>query len=389
MTGPRHQPLSFLTLGDGDFTYSLDCARYLANAKSVQLTATGIDTKEQLYAKYKDASFVLQQLESTSSSHLSVTINHGVNAIITNENNKHSIKADHVIFHHPHVGTEDATLHARFLSHLFHSVSNHWMTSGGIFHLSLVSGQCERWKCLEAAERQGFSLLTRQHFSPPPVTIPTYHFRRHQTGRSFESRRPDHESQSFTFGRNNEEWIARCLPWQTTNCTTSQRRYEAKSKEEDSGNMLDCPFCDKVFREERSRKCHVRSKHPNGSEKKQKVEFVCHECRTEDDNPRYFASEVALQDHSRAKHSALHKEISPDWQKPQPAMKKNEEKDFGSCAICGFRYQDERQRSSHMTEFIPKEAIESFHCRFCSKSFREKRASQQHENFCSQRSTVG
>jgi hypothetical protein len=39
--------LSFLTRWDGDFTYSLDLARYLAvhgGEKMIQLTATGIDS---------------------------------------------------------------------------------------------------------------------------------------------------------------------------------------------------------------------------------------------------------------------------------------------------------------------------------------------------------
>mmetsp|Transcript_10578 Transcript_10578/g.15789 ORF Transcript_10578/g.15789 Transcript_10578/m.15789 type:complete len:102 (+) Transcript_10578:264-569(+) len=81
--------VSFLLLDDGDFTYSLDLARYLvhntANEKHYQLIATGIDRKDQLVTKYKDSPFVLQQLQSISSStsnNLSVHIVHGVNAIM-------------------------------------------------------------------------------------------------------------------------------------------------------------------------------------------------------------------------------------------------------------------------------------------------------------------
>lgn len=380
---------SFLTLGDGDFTYSLDLARYLSSTGSAQLTATGIDTKEQLCAKYKDSPFVLKQLESIPSN-LIVTINHGVNAIETNESTVYVPRADHVMFHHPHVGTEDAALHARFLSHLFHSVSKHWMKNGGIFHLTLVNGQSERWKCLDAAERQGFSLLTRQHFSPPPVATSTYHFRRHQTGKSFESRRPDHQSESFTFGRINEEWIAKCLPWQHIDVATNLERDKVISEHDhDPSIMLACPFCEKLFREERSLKCHVRAKHPHVSEKKRKVEnFLCQECCTDDKEPRRFASETALQDHIRAKHAAIHKRIPPDWQTSEAPIS-NHEKDLGSCQICGFSYKDERQRANHMTEFVPKETNASYQCQFCKRSFREQRASLQHENFCSERSTSG
>eukprot|EP00980_Cylindrotheca_fusiformis_P030516 scaffold24938_cov147-Cylindrotheca_fusiformis.AAC.2 len=135
MNNNNHDRISFLTLGDGDFTYSLDLGRYLLSKNSTkggnpsELIATGIDTKEQLCAKYKDAPFILKQLESlstssssSSSKKLSVSIHHGINAIVRRNFEKvepaAAMKADHVMFHHPHLGTEDAALHTRFLSHL-------------------------------------------------------------------------------------------------------------------------------------------------------------------------------------------------------------------------------------------------------------------------------
>ena len=73
-----------------------------------------------------------------------------------------------VIFNHPHIGHEDAQLHARFLSHFFHSVHTRWLAPDGIVHLALVKGQCERWKCLRAAEGHGFVLVHRGNFVTPP-----------------------------------------------------------------------------------------------------------------------------------------------------------------------------------------------------------------------------
>jgi hypothetical protein len=104
--------VTFLTLGDGDFSYSLDLARYLAsslhyNNTDLALIASGIDSFEQVLEKYKDSPFLLKQLQSTTStsteSSLSVSIQHGINAIVDKES---PIKADHVLFNHPHVGTE-------------------------------------------------------------------------------------------------------------------------------------------------------------------------------------------------------------------------------------------------------------------------------------------
>jgi hypothetical protein len=135
--------VTFLTLGDGDFSYSLDLARYLASSLNYNntnraLIASGIDSFEQVLEKYKDSPFLLKQLQSTTSteSSLSISIQHGINAIVDKES---PIKADHVLFNHPHVGTEDAALHARFLCHLLHSAAHYWMKPNGVLHLALVN----------------------------------------------------------------------------------------------------------------------------------------------------------------------------------------------------------------------------------------------------------
>lgn len=383
---------SFLTLGDGDFTYSLDLARYLASKKNSDdkrpttftLTASGIDTKEQLFAKYKDANFIMQSLSETNSSHLSISICHGVNAIVsTREDVSLPPIADHVLFHHPHVGTENSALHARFLSHLFHAISNFWLKPGGVFHLTLVTGQYERWKCEDAASCHGFVLLSKVRFQTPPTnTKSTYHYRRHQTGKSFESRRPDRVSETYTFGRKQTEesvgHIATCLPWQCTfTNTTASPSCHKDDPQIQIALMLPCPYCEKSFREERSRKCHMRAVHPNGSDKKQKstIIFSCSDC------DRSFSSQAGLDDHARAKHAAIHQQISPDWHQREEAPTTPVGM-LGSCDICGLVYKDETHQKRHAREFIPKEASSDYNCQFCKRSFRELRAARQHENFC-------
>ena len=285
-----------------------------------------------------------------------------------------------------------------------------------------MDGQYERWNCLQAAERHGFALLGRQPFYPPPASSTSYEFRRHQTGKAFGSARPGCGSETFTYtvispsekgGRQptttSPSEIAKALflflfPW------LKQDNGQAPACKDAVGacapallsNLLVCPYCDKTFQEERSRTSHIRAKHPNGVDKKRRQEeleeFSCSDC------DKSFGSSSALQDHIRSKHSALHKSVPPDWHQTNnteeqdaqvgkknapPGMEgatANNDAQYGSCDVCGLVYYDEAHQQSHMKEFDPtSQEIRTYECTFCSKSFREKRARLQHENFCSKR----
>jgi hypothetical protein len=452
----------YLTLGDGDFTYSLDLARYLnlslasssTKQKRAKLILTGVDTLDTLTSKYKDSKSILQEIrnQQDETPSISLTIRHGVNAIV-HPNEKDDLNervheaADHVLFHHPHLGTENCSLHKHFLAHLFHSVKNYWMKrKGGIFHLTLVEGQYERWKCQEQAERHELELLGFQKFAPPPVmktdgtnslnkngirSSNRYHYRRHQTGKSFASRRPNSKSITYTFGRTIDKgmYITTTLPWQTpgsssSNITTRQiAEIKTRSLTAVKSSMLLCSFCDKEFLEKRSLKCHLRDKHQgatatqeqeiDGQEqprKKKKMEmgdmsttiktseissFSCLHCQLH----RVFQSEKALQSHIRAKHSGICTYIAPDWSIAkmeesrnidirQPDGEPNIENDTNKlevCYICGFKLIG-RNLSHHFADFLPVDGLQTFSCDFCSKLFREERAKLQHMNFCSKRS---
>lgn len=292
----------YLTLGDGDFTYSLDLARYLkissssTKQKPAKLILTGIDTLETLISKYKDSPSILQEIrnQQDEKSSILLTIRHGVNAIVLpNEevdvNERVYEAADHVLFHHPHLGTENCSLHKRFLAHLFYSVNSHWMKrKGGIFHLTLVEGQYGRWKCQEQAERHGLELLHKSPFAPPTVkksidkngvnkngifNSNRYHYRRHQSGKSFALRRPNSKSITYTFGRTIDKgiYISTSLPWQTSNSSSSEIttrqcvEIKPKTLAVVKSTMLSCQFCDKEFLEKRSLKCHLRDKHSSAN----------------------------------------------------------------------------------------------------------------------------
>jgi uncharacterized Zn-finger protein len=217
------------------------------------------------------------------------------------------------------------------------------------------------------------------------------------------------------FGRKSDVGLyrAKCLPWQEQTKAEGTAVEAAPTGQSSSlllktreQSMLSCPHCDKVFREERSRKCHIRDKHPTGADKKQKTKteyqhHICPHCA------RSLVSEQVLQDHVRAKHSAIHKRIVPDWHQPQTdkeaaegptgavslcggdnATPENDgaftsDQDFGMGSICGLKYRHAKHMLEHRMEFVPTEASKTFRCTFCSKAFRERRAQLQHENFCS------
>jgi hypothetical protein len=71
-TNEHASSISYLILGDGDFSFSYDFARRIllesssnsssspSSRTSVHLTATGIDTMLEVKSKYKDSAFLLK-----------------------------------------------------------------------------------------------------------------------------------------------------------------------------------------------------------------------------------------------------------------------------------------------------------------------------------------
>ena len=127
---------SYILLGEGDFTYSLDACRYLVAASSSSsssltgdivhhhqhhyfIVCTGVDTLDELRVKYRDVNFILGKIHScncnssmaTSGSHqVSTRIMHGINAVAVHagcNNNKdknggtNDDNSERVITHHP------------------------------------------------------------------------------------------------------------------------------------------------------------------------------------------------------------------------------------------------------------------------------------------------
>lgn len=432
-----------LTLGDGDFTFSLDLARWLHTKRMIRvhLIATGVDSLSELTAKYKDSPSVLKRLRRCGSPRqddggdvtpVKVTVLHGVNAVdeIANQEVKgqptsspteHQIIADEVIFNHPHLGVENAQLHRLFLCHLFHAVERRWLTHpSGVFHLTLAHGQFERWGCDAAARRHGLVLVAETPFVAPAVEMPSYELRRHQSGKSFKSRRSRGESTTYTFVRTT-------CPTASPNSANVQevRPFWISVASSDAKHVqhFNCSLCKKLFREERSLRNHMLSMHPghgqSTSKRKREMSeadpdhaaqmFKCQHC-FEFGVARSFSTLQALEDHVLAKHAALHTTIPADWSTRKARSNERspetvhhsplcsmEPQSFGSCDVCGFQYESRGCAVKHQKMFLPAIQVRpdlrevgectttSYSCSYCSKCFRERRAQLQHENRCEAR----
>jgi Domain of unknown function (DUF2431) len=391
--------LVFVTLGDGDFTWSLDLGRYLASSEAfcqlnVRLIATGIDNLDDLSRKYRNSSFILRELKrlnKASSESLRVEVKHEVNAIVKPDSPICVTDMGHiVIFNHPHLGTESAELHEKFLSHLFYSVDKFWLLPSGVFQLTLANGQYDRWKCSAAAQLHGMKLIERSQFVPAPLIISNhvYEHRRHQTGKSFATRTSG--SSTFTFVRESTVDITTFveklrLPWFVIDEDIQQKLQPS----------FICSYCSKSFREDRSLKKHFASLHSqrkplslDGQEDQRT--FFCDRCNI-DSIERSFATLEALQDHISAKHDAIHGTILPDWVTGKVASLDSIPTKFvgcGTCVICRHIFITPQDKNDHYDSFFPSTDIATLgllECRFCKRSFRQLRSQLQHENFCSYR----
>lgn len=376
--------LIYLTLGDGDFSFSLDLAGWIHNQQTnrrPRLVCTGLDSLTSLTAKYRDAPFVLKQLSQFNNSNngFSVIVKHKVNAIAPHF--EQLMPANIVIFNHPHLATENAVLHSQFLCHLFHAVSHAWMAASGnsIFVLTLAQGQYERWQCEAAARQQEMALIHRCVFQSTTTTRSYYSLRRHQTGKSFANRVLG-ASETFVFQRGetmtDSQWKSH-VGWLFV-ADTSVKETQPYS----------CPLCDRLFAEARSVQSHIRSQH--GKRRKESLLFACDVCT----EGRVFESAEALHDHVNAKHRAVHPLIRPSAAIDTTcaaAGTTSPDSSSHCCPTCqahvvGVDFDHAIKR--HMDSFMPlsdQQQQQQFKCSYCNKIFQQDRARRQHENGCSTR----
>jgi Domain of unknown function (DUF2431) len=367
----------FLTLGDGDFSYSLDLVRYLALSSTTKdhIIVSGIDSLKDMQEKYKDCDYLLGQLRSAETENLTVEIRHEINAVACNHNSmKH---ADVVVFNHPHLGVEDAARHGRFIHHFLKECCRSWLSKKGLegtVQLTLAAGQWERWNGQEAASKQGFCLKHRVPFVAPPVQDAKYQYRRHQTGKSFQKRTAG--SETFILERSSDGQ-AYLFAWQRNN----QEVGHPISRPE-----FPCLLCDRTFREERSLKSHMKGFHDENKKRKRLGEIQCEHCQVQG-IVKVFSHTQGWSDHLLAKHAGIHvAAIRPHWANNyQPAL--HIDSDHGRCEVCDYEYRYPNDVFRHAEEFVPTRTsliCQSYLCQFCGKDFHDQRAQLQHENFCNQ-----
>lgn len=247
MDESRIRACRILILGDGNFSFSLALARALP--PGFEMVATSFDGPVDLLGKYPESPGIVVALRS-----LGVTVLHNVDATALDARvvepgtpsemdgcgcPKQRRQYEHVIFNHPHTGTEDMRRHRSFLGHFFHAVAHSTtkaetaaecntsvdtgvvgasrggdgatasgvagthcgtdsvLAPGGAIHVTLALDQPERWGLQKQAARHGFSLAHRRRF--PAERIDGYMTKRHQTGRSFQQRVQNSETLSFVW----------------------------------------------------------------------------------------------------------------------------------------------------------------------------------------------
>ncbi|CAM9822915.1 unnamed protein product [Sphacelaria rigidula] len=220
------------------------------------IVATSFDGHEDLLQKYPEWVGIEPKLRA-----LGVTLVHNVDATALDSRvllpGVSAPQYDHIIFNHPHTGTEDMRRHRSFLGHFFYTLvtplaggrgtgaSHKYCSSsachsssgqenprcvrsttvdgrdvvsashscdgkgalpasaavmlapGGAVHVTLAGDQPERWGLREQAARHGFALAHRRPF--PAARIEGYMSKRHQTGKSFQRRASDSSTLSFVW----------------------------------------------------------------------------------------------------------------------------------------------------------------------------------------------
>jgi hypothetical protein len=150
-----------LTVGDGDLSLSLALARAYGNC--VSLTASVLDSEEDLLKAYPDAP--IKELKS-----LNVEVLYGLDA--THIHEKFPTKSwDLTCFHHPHLGlasldkneAEHANRHFMLLCHYLYSAGK----VSEFVHICLCGTQPDTWRLFQAAEFCQMKLSKRVSTSGP------------------------------------------------------------------------------------------------------------------------------------------------------------------------------------------------------------------------------
>uniref|UniRef100_K3WT47 C2H2-type domain-containing protein n=1 Tax=Globisporangium ultimum (strain ATCC 200006 / CBS 805.95 / DAOM BR144) TaxID=431595 RepID=K3WT47_GLOUD len=357
-----------LTVGDGNFSYSLAFAKRFLGVSSfasskeqpIELVATSYDSYDELVEKYPESARICSQLRElgaqvlhrVDATNLAVSL---ANAVLESrdddEASSRSVTTqkafDLIVFNHPHCGEENVKRHQSLLSHFFSSalqILNHASNLQSEIHLTLAVGQPERWEAVARAKRAELTLkqCVRDVDSHNDYGL-VYERKRHQNGKSFHrvllhGEKVQQESTLFIFTQRREgeddnlvSTSETAKPQQSSSNSQVQESSakvpgtvgsSRKRKAQDSALMqheFACEACEKSFKTAQGLKTHAHMVHElSKGGVTGPVSLPCGFC------DRTFKNEDAQRQHRLAKHGK-DQMIQPDWYQRQQGSAKPEE----------------------------------------------------------------
>jgi hypothetical protein len=360
-----------LTVGDGNFGFSVALCTRLAGLGEFRIVATSFDSHAQVLSKYPESKALLSRLESNKA----VKVIHGVDACDLGGPSPTSRQVqelgpyDLVLFNFPHTGTEDFRRHQALLAHFFDS-SKSILSPHGQVQVTLSNDQPSRWAVIKMAALARLKLLEARPFYPE-CEFPGYVMRRHSNGKSFKP----HINHRFTFA----------CPAPGTEGENLRDSAHPKSRTNEMPIWLPAdPSQQHLAQREVGKQPGTDGQHTGPGVQSPET---CVECE------RTFGDSVALMQHRKAKHGR-HPDIKPDWftdaaagapqgfqivegKGPDPCQSATP----WWCRVCRIGFDSEAALSSHRRSLQPASRAEHA-CDGCARKFAERRALLQHVNFC-------
>lgn len=414
-----------LTVGDGNFSFSLAFARRFPHA---QLTASSFDSAQELAAKYPEAPRHLRQLRALGARVLHRVDATQLRASLTqaaatfhSEKSKEEGKEDEqlmvplkvpahfdvIVFNHPHCGEENVRRHRSLLSH-FYASARELLAADGEIRLTLAAEQPVRWDALARARLAGLRLKHQvADVDGDEAFGLAYERKRHQNGRSFHrvllhGEKLQQQSTLFIFEREVNEEADPAGDVVGVGTTTAALDVPSrKRKAPPQQQPFACAECEnKSFKTAQGLKTHAHMVHElssGGGGVTRTTRTLLLPCGLCD---RTFKHEDAQRQHRLAKHGS-DPLIRPDWFEKQHKQQQSDEANATTatavptgpesavepeqpgltCSICHLTYPTQATFDEHWQELRPIEAAQHV-CSYCGRSFDAERALRQHQNFC-------
>ena len=348
--------MKVLLVGEGDFSFSRGLERLSREEKSyalsrdigdedIELTATSLDTKEELMQQYPGIQKTLNALGKCAE------ITHAVNAC----NLRAYSLLDVIVWNHPHLGCEDVHQHRRLLSHFIFE-ANRSLSPNGRIVIRQLDGQFERWDVASSITRANLH-YTRIPFNP--AIVPGYVVKRNRSAKSFTSTEVKKNwvpgGNSSLVSMSSYSIIITRTPLTPTNVITTC------PVEPPVSAAFTCDTCHRVFSTDQGLRTHHRQIH-------QLVLLPCAQPPASPTAAPCSPSQASVES------------------RPRKKARTDEETSvlLEYCVICDEHFVS---LQTHLDTFRPAKA-ETLPCGTCSRSFKDARALNQHARTCSSSSAA-